>query len=61
MDDIRNELRPWGITCHILEPGAFMTHLINLPDMQKRMDVTWKNLSEEIREEYGETYKNDCR
>lgn len=56
IDTIRQELRPWGITCCILEPSGFKTPFLNIPDIHRRVDKVWDRLSEEVKEEYGEEY-----
>jgi retinol dehydrogenase-16 len=33
MDSVRLELKPFGVTAHILEPGAFKTQLLNKESM----------------------------
>ncbi|KAI1720696.1 short chain dehydrogenase domain-containing protein [Ditylenchus destructor] len=58
MDSIRLELRPFGITCCILEPGVFRTNLTDNDQMRNRVNRVWDKLSPEIKHEYGEKFKN---
>uniref|UniRef100_A0A1I7ZD96 17-beta-hydroxysteroid dehydrogenase type 6 n=1 Tax=Steinernema glaseri TaxID=37863 RepID=A0A1I7ZD96_9BILA len=58
MDTIRKELRGFGITCCILEPGIFKTPLLDEKMHNDRVNYVWSNLSQEQREEYGEDYKD---
>ncbi|KAL3072110.1 hypothetical protein niasHS_016285 [Heterodera schachtii] len=58
MDAIRLELQCWGIGCSILEPGMFRTKLINADAMTARVDRAWQKMKPEIKEEYGENFKN---
>ncbi|KAH7664836.1 Protein DHS-20 [Aphelenchoides avenae] len=58
MDTIRHELRPFGITCCIIEPGIFRTGLIGQEAMMERVNRVWSRLPEETKEEYGEKFKN---
>ncbi|KAH7699595.1 CBN-DHS-20 protein [Aphelenchoides avenae] len=58
MDTIRQELRPFGITCCIIEPGIFRTGLIGQEAMMERVNRVWSRLPEETKEEYGEKFKN---
>ncbi|KAI1719444.1 short chain dehydrogenase domain-containing protein [Ditylenchus destructor] len=58
MDSIRLELRPFGITCSILEPGVFRTNLTDNDQMRNRVNKVWDKLSPEIQLEYGEKFKN---
>lgn len=58
MDTIRQELRPFGITCCIIEPGIFRTNLLDKHAMIERVNRAWNRLPEETKEEYGEKFKN---
>jgi len=53
-DSLRYEMKPWGISVHIIEPGSHSTDLFD--HLKKR----WKELSDmqpkEILERYGEDY-----
>ncbi|CAI4222987.1 unnamed protein product [Auanema sp. JU1783] len=53
MDCLRLELRPFGVSVHMLEPGCFKTNLLNEQAQNTRVDKTWSRLSEEVKEEYG--------
>ena len=44
MDSVRLELRPFGVTAHILEPGAFKTRLLCNNSMLERVNQIWKNV-----------------
>uniref|UniRef100_A0A914ZCY4 Uncharacterized protein n=1 Tax=Panagrolaimus superbus TaxID=310955 RepID=A0A914ZCY4_9BILA len=58
MDAIRQELRPYGIICCILEPEAFKTNLVDENAMIQRVNKAWSKLSEETKIAYGEDYKD---
>uniref|UniRef100_F1LAA7 Short-chain dehydrogenase/reductase family 9C member 7 n=1 Tax=Ascaris suum TaxID=6253 RepID=F1LAA7_ASCSU len=58
MDCIRYELKPFGVTCCILEPGVFKTTLVNRDAMKKRINGAWNKLTEEQREDYGVAFKD---
>ncbi|GMR59345.1 hypothetical protein PMAYCL1PPCAC_29540, partial [Pristionchus mayeri] len=60
MDCLRFELRRFGVSVHILEPGAFKTELLSEEAQNARVDYIWNSLSEETKNEYGETYKKNC-
>ncbi|GMR40930.1 hypothetical protein PMAYCL1PPCAC_11125, partial [Pristionchus mayeri] len=60
MDCLRFELRRFGVSVHILEPGAFKTELLCEEAQNARIDYIWNSLSEETKKEYGETYKKNC-
>lgn len=57
----RRELELFGIGCSILEPGAFRTNLLNPEQMTQRVNTIWKGLSPELKNEYGEEYKDRCK
>ena len=57
----RQELKPYGIKCSLLEPGIFKTPLLDKKAQENRVNYVWNNLSNEIREEYGEEYKEGCK
>ncbi|KAI6199396.1 hypothetical protein M3Y96_00622600 [Aphelenchoides besseyi] len=59
MDSVRLELRPFGVSAHVLEPGAFKTQLLNNEAMVRRVDEIWSKLSESVREEYGEEFREN--
>jgi len=52
---LRREMIPWKVRVIAIEPGVFgQTGLY--ADFQKGLDTTWKNLSQDRREDYGEKY-----
>uniref|UniRef100_A0A7E5A0S6 17-beta-hydroxysteroid dehydrogenase type 6 n=1 Tax=Panagrellus redivivus TaxID=6233 RepID=A0A7E5A0S6_PANRE len=59
MDAIRQELKPYGITCCMLEPGAFNTPFIEKQKMKNLVYSVWDKLDDDVKEAYGEDYKND--
>jgi NAD(P)-dependent dehydrogenase (short-subunit alcohol dehydrogenase family) len=59
MDSVRLELKPFGVTAHILEPGAFKTQLLNKESMLDRMDQIWNKLSQAVKDEYGEEFRKN--
>uniref|UniRef100_A0A914S2Z6 Uncharacterized protein n=1 Tax=Parascaris equorum TaxID=6256 RepID=A0A914S2Z6_PAREQ len=54
------ELKPFGVTCCILEPGVFKTTLIDRVEMKQRIERVWEKLTDEQRQDYGEDFKNFC-
>ncbi len=48
------EMQPWGVSCHILEPGFFRTELLNVDAIQRRLDLVWNRCPENVRREYGQ-------
>lgn len=60
-DVIRQELRPFGISVHILEPGFFDTPLINRQKIDAEILEAWEQAPVEVKKEYGEKFFNDAR
>ncbi|TKR69243.1 hypothetical protein L596_021426 [Steinernema carpocapsae] len=58
MDTLRKEIKGFGVTCCILEPGIFKTPLLDVDMHNARVNQVWAKLSEEQRAEYGESYKD---
>ncbi|GMS93096.1 hypothetical protein PENTCL1PPCAC_15271, partial [Pristionchus entomophagus] len=58
---IRQELRHFGVSVHILEPGFFRTPLIDEKIVHARLDKMWKTVPESIKQEYGEKFFQDSR
>lgn len=59
-DAIRLELEMFGVKCCLLEPGIFHTGLIDEGAMRQRVDSVWQGLSEAVKKEYGDDYKEHC-
>ncbi|GMR44844.1 hypothetical protein PMAYCL1PPCAC_15039, partial [Pristionchus mayeri] len=55
------ELRYFGVSVHILEPGFFRTLLIDEKRFQARLDEMWKTVPEAVKEEYGEKFFKESR
>lgn len=60
-DVLRQELRPFGISVHILEPGFFDTPLINRQKIDAEILEAWEQAPSNVRMEYGEKFFNDAR
>ncbi|KAF1770749.1 hypothetical protein GCK72_002572 [Caenorhabditis remanei] len=60
-DVIRQELRPFGISVHILEPGFFDTPLINRQKIDAEISEAWEQAPSDVKKEYGEKFFNDAR
>uniref|UniRef100_A0A914CSP4 Uncharacterized protein n=1 Tax=Acrobeloides nanus TaxID=290746 RepID=A0A914CSP4_9BILA len=61
MDSLRLELHPFGVTCHVLEPGGFRTTFVSPEAMDARVESVWGKLSSEIKEEYGYDFKENFK
>jgi retinol dehydrogenase-16 len=49
------------VTCCILEPGVFKTALIDENAENARVEKAWKRMSQSVRDEYGEEFKEICK
>jgi NAD(P)-dependent dehydrogenase (short-subunit alcohol dehydrogenase family) len=52
-DVIRNELRPFGISVHIIEPTVILTPILERQRLENATKMAWERLSEEKKREYG--------
>ncbi|KAK3746121.1 hypothetical protein QZH41_008824, partial [Actinostola sp. cb2023] len=55
-DVLRRELQHFGVTVHIIEPGFFQTQITDTRRRVQSIERVWNNLSQEMREEYGQEY-----
>jgi len=55
-DSLRRALRSFKVTVHTIEPGVFTTDLSSPDHLMDLMDQSWKNMSKELRDEFGEDY-----
>jgi len=54
-DVLRQDMLPWNVTVSIIEPGVFSkTGLYS--DYQVGLDRNWKNLSQNLKDDYGEDF-----
>nr|QWX95813.1 short-chain dehydrogenase [Strongyloides stercoralis] len=59
MDSLRLDLQPFGISVHVLEPGAFKTPLTEDKLLADRMEKAFNSLSDEAKNDYGSEFKNN--
>lgn len=57
-DGIRRELSPWGVQVSMIEPGGHQTGIFNEKAFAKTMHNLWNNLSKELKDDYGEQYRD---
>ncbi|CAI5439194.1 unnamed protein product [Caenorhabditis angaria] len=60
-DVLRQELAPFGVSVHILEPGLFDTPLVAREKIQREIQKAWDEAPNDIREEYGEAFYNESQ
>ncbi|KAM8977540.1 retinol dehydrogenase 16-like [Pelodytes ibericus] len=58
-DSLRRELREFGVSVSIIEPGYFKTHLNDLDCMKKSLQHIWSCVSPEVQQSYGIRYFQD--
>uniref|UniRef100_A0A0M3J3L3 Estradiol 17-beta-dehydrogenase 2 n=1 Tax=Anisakis simplex TaxID=6269 RepID=A0A0M3J3L3_ANISI len=56
---LRHEVRPFGITCHIIELGVFRTDFIDSASLKARLNTSWEKLTHKKKAKYGEEFKDD--
>ncbi|WKY12892.1 hypothetical protein Q1695_004032 [Nippostrongylus brasiliensis] len=61
MDCLRLEMRPFDVSVHILEPGAFKTELLSEAAQHARVNKIWNNLPAHVKNEYGEQFKENFK
>ncbi len=57
----RRELRDFGVSVHILEPGMFATNMMSSDRVAKHTRQKWMELSVEKQQQYGEKYIEKCK
>uniref|UniRef100_A0A0N4ZRD3 3-ketodihydrosphingosine reductase n=1 Tax=Parastrongyloides trichosuri TaxID=131310 RepID=A0A0N4ZRD3_PARTI len=59
MDSLRLDILPFGISVHVLEPGAFKTPLTEDKSLADRVEKAFNSLPEETKKDYGTNFKNN--
>jgi len=60
-DGLRYELKPFGITVHLIEPGMYKTKILNPQIVTEGVRKIWEEQSSETKEEYGQEYVDECK
>lgn len=53
LDALRCEMRRFGVTVHIIEPGFFRTNITDPKRNTQHIETLWKNLDPNTKESYG--------
>uniref|UniRef100_A0A0N5AHI0 D-beta-hydroxybutyrate dehydrogenase, mitochondrial n=1 Tax=Syphacia muris TaxID=451379 RepID=A0A0N5AHI0_9BILA len=61
MDCLRLEIRQYGVSVHIIEPGAFRTTLLDEKAFNERAETVWNHLPPGVRTEYGSFYLDNLK
>ena len=58
LDCLRYEMRPFGVSVSVLEPGNFIagTNIFNEKFVRSQAELMWGNMGEEIKAAYGKQY-----
>ena len=52
----RRQLRPYGCSVHLIEPGFHKTNIINSENIVRALKNAWDQAPPHIQEEYGKQY-----
>lgn len=55
-DCLRNEMKHFGVTVHIIEPGNFKTNISSVEKNCQQLERLWAKLDMETKESYGKGY-----
>ena len=55
-DALRCEMRRFGVTVHIIEPGFFRTNITDPKRNTQQIETLWKNLDANTKESYGTAF-----
>ena len=55
-DSLRREVKQFGVTVHIIEPGMFKTNISDRKRNIQCLERLWENLNVEAKESYGEEF-----
>ena len=50
-----------GVDVHIIEPGYFMTGIVDVDRIAKDLNTRFAAADPEVKEYYGETYKDNSK
>ncbi len=57
----RRELKVFGVSVHIIEPGLHKTEIANLQAVIDSYTSAYEALPEHVKEEYGREYLETCK
>ncbi|EDO35671.1 predicted protein [Nematostella vectensis] len=55
-DALRIEMRPFGVSVHIIDPGFFKTNLTDAHNQKRQLEGLWNGLDQRVKDEYGEDF-----
>ena len=53
-DALRHEMKPWGVSVHIIEPGFMRTDIYK--QVEKQWQVIWDRQPQRVRDAYGDSF-----
>lgn len=57
---LRLNMKPFGISVSIIEPGFFKTNITRLDLIEADLRRLWDRLPQEVKDSYGPTYFDEC-
>ena len=60
-DSLRLEVKPWGVSVHIIEPTFYKTGIINEDDSKRMLTKVWDEQPQETKDEITETQFKSCK
>ena len=55
-DSLRNEMKHFGVTIHIIEPGGFKTKIADVEKNCQHLKRVWENLDTYTQKSYGKEF-----
>ena len=55
-DGLRYEMKPFGISVHLIEPGMVKTNILNPDHISKGLENTYDKIDDNMKEEYGNQF-----
>lgn len=56
----RLNMKPFGISVSIIEPGFFKTNVTRLDLIEADLRRLWSRLPQSVKDSYGPTYFDEC-
>ncbi len=57
----RLHLSLYGVTVHVIEPGAFQTNTVTSENFRRAIQRGWDSSSLSTKEEFGREYLDNCK
>ena len=60
-DSLRLEVKPWGISVHIIEPTLYKTGIVTAEGLKRDWSLLWKKQPQAVRGEIGQRQFETCK